>query len=131
MVLFSHKLDCKHGFKVTLSHIKCPRIFVGWRRNECLNYLRHLQVGMKVECTDLMDPRLVCVSTINRVVNRCGEIQAKLLFISCQLHIFAMSHWLRLLKVHFDGWEEDYDQWMDCESVDIYPVWCSCVFHHL
>ena len=28
----------------------------------------------------------------------------------------------RLLKVHFDGWEEDYDQWMDCESVDIYPV---------
>ena len=33
---------------------------------------------------------------------------------------------LRLLKVHFDGWEEDYDQWMDCESVDIYPVsWLS------
>ena len=85
---------------------------------------------MKVECTDLMDPRLVCVSTINRVVNRCGEIQAKLLFISCQLHIFAMSHWLRLLKVHFDGWEEDYDQWMDCESVDIYPVRQFCVLHH-
>ena len=20
------------------------------------------------------------------------------------------------------GWEDDYDQWMDCESVDIYPV---------
>ena len=36
--------------------------------------MRYLQVGMKVECTDLMDPRLVCVSTINRVVNRCGEI---------------------------------------------------------
>ena len=28
---------------------------------------------MKVECTDLMDPRLVCVSTINRVVNREGN----------------------------------------------------------
>jgi len=79
MILFSHKDDCKHGFKV----------------------------GMKVECTDLMDPRLVCVSTINRVVNR-------------------------LLKVHFDGWEEDYDQWMDCESVDIYPVgWCELVGHRL
>ena len=52
---------------------------------------------MKVECTDLMDPRLVCVGTISRVVGR-------------------------LLKVHFDGWEEDYDQWMDCESVDMYPV---------
>ena len=79
MVLFSHKDDCKHGFKV----------------------------DMKVECTDLMDPRLVCVSTINRVVNR-------------------------LLKVHFDGWEEDYDQWMDCKSVDIYPVgWCELVGHRL
>jgi len=79
LLLFSHKDDCKHGFKV----------------------------GMKVECTDLMDPRLVCVSTINRVVNR-------------------------LLKVHFDGWEEDYDQWMDCESVDIYPVgWCELVGHRL
>merc|ERR1719397_2279823 len=79
MILFSHKDDCKHGFKV----------------------------GMKVECTDLMDPRLVCVSTINRVVNR-------------------------LLKVHFDGWEEDSDQWMDCESVDIYPVgWCELVGHRL
>lgn len=77
--LFSHKDDCKHAFKP----------------------------GMKVECTDLMDPRLVCVSTINRVVNR-------------------------LLKVHFDGWEEDYDQWMDCESVDVYPVgWCELVGHRL
>jgi hypothetical protein len=29
-------------------------------------------------------------------------------------------------QVHFDGWEEDYDQWMDCECVDIYPVgWCE------
>ena len=26
------------------------------------------------------------------------------------------------VQVHFDGWEEDYDQWMDCDSVDIYPV---------
>jgi len=79
MVLFSHKDDCKHNFKV----------------------------GMKVECTDLMDPRLVCVGTISRVVSR-------------------------LLKVHFDGWEDDYDQWMDCESVDIYPVgWCELVGHRL
>ena len=52
---------------------------------------------MKIEATDQMDPRLVCVSTISRVVGR-------------------------LLKVHFDGWEDDYDQWMDCENVDIYPV---------
>ena len=35
-------------------------------------------------------------------------------------------------QVHFDGWEEDYDQWMDCESVDMYPVgWCELVGHRL
>jgi len=79
MSLFSHKDVCKHTFKA----------------------------GMKVECTDLMDPRLVCVGTVSRVVGR-------------------------LLKVHFDGWEEDYDQWMDCESVDMYPVgWCELVGHRL
>lgn len=62
---------------------------------------------MKVECADLMDPRLVCVATIARVVGR-------------------------LLKVHFDGWEDEYDQWLDCESPDMYPVgWCVLVGHKL
>lgn len=28
----------------------------------------------------------------------------------------------RLLRLHFDGWEEAFDQWIDCESPDIYPV---------
>ena len=37
-----------------------------------------------------------------------------------------------LFLVHFDGWEDDYDQWMDCESVDIYPVgWAELVGHKL
>ncbi|XP_017781166.1 PREDICTED: polycomb protein Sfmbt isoform X2 [Nicrophorus vespilloides] len=63
--------------------------------------------GMKIEAADLMDPRLVCVATIARVVGR-------------------------LLKVHFDGWEEEYDQWLDCYSPDIYPVgWCFSVGHKL
>ncbi|GJQ65632.1 Sfmbt [Trypoxylus dichotomus] len=63
--------------------------------------------GMKIEAADLMDPRLVCVATIAKVVGR-------------------------LLKVHFDGWEEEYDQWLDCESPDIYPVgWCQSVGHKL
>lgn len=64
-------------------------------------------VGMKIEAADLMDPRLVCVATIAKVVGR-------------------------LLRVHFDGWEEEYDQWLDCESTDIYPVgWCQSVGHKL
>ncbi|XP_055681999.1 polycomb protein Sfmbt isoform X2 [Lutzomyia longipalpis] len=65
------------------------------------------QVNMKIECADLMDPRLVCVATISRVVGR-------------------------LLKIHFDGWEDEYDQWLDCESPDIFPVgWCVMVKHRL
>lgn len=60
-----------------------------------------------MEAADLMDPRLVCVATVAKVVGR-------------------------LLKVHFDGWEEEYDQWLDCESPDIYPVgWCQLVGHKL
>ncbi|XP_032592083.1 polycomb protein Sfmbt isoform X2 [Drosophila grimshawi] len=63
--------------------------------------------GMSLECADLMDPRLVCVATVARVVGR-------------------------LLKVHFDGWTDEYDQWLDCESADIYPAgWCVLVGHKL
>ena len=65
------------------------------------------QVGMSLECADLMDPRLVCVATVAKIVGR-------------------------LLKIHFDGWTDEYDQWLDCESADIYPVgWCILVNHKL
>ncbi|XP_071519932.1 uncharacterized protein [Panulirus ornatus] len=57
--------------------------------------------GMALESADLMDPRLVCVATVKEVKGR-------------------------LLKVHFDGWESDFDQWIDYQSPDIYPVgWCD------
>lgn len=63
--------------------------------------------GMKIECADLMDPRLVCVATVAKTVDR-------------------------LVKVHFDGWEDDYDQWLDARSPDMYPVgWCALVGHKL
>ncbi|KAK5644212.1 hypothetical protein RI129_008057 [Pyrocoelia pectoralis] len=63
--------------------------------------------GMKMEAADLMDPRLVCVATVAKMIGR-------------------------LLRVHFDGWEEEYDQWLDCESSDIYPVgWCQSVGYKL
>jgi len=65
------------------------------------------KVGMKVEAADLMDPRLICVATVSRVVGR-------------------------LLKIHFDGWEDDFDQWMDARSPDIYPIgWCELTGHKL
>lgn len=63
--------------------------------------------GMKIECADLMDPRLVCVATIVKIVNR-------------------------VLRVHFDGWEDEFDQWLDAQSPDMYPVgWCVMVGHKL
>ncbi|KAK1794091.1 hypothetical protein P4O66_010997 [Electrophorus voltai] len=63
--------------------------------------------GMKLEAVDLMEPRLVCVATITRIVHR-------------------------LLRIHFDGWEDEYDQWVDCESPDLYPVgWCQLTGYQL
>uniref|UniRef100_A0AAQ5XM08 FCS-type domain-containing protein n=1 Tax=Amphiprion ocellaris TaxID=80972 RepID=A0AAQ5XM08_AMPOC len=63
--------------------------------------------GMKLEAVDLMEPRLVCVATVTRIVHR-------------------------LLRIHFDGWEDEYDQWVDCESPDLYPVgWCQVTGYQL
>ncbi|XP_064607601.1 MBT domain-containing protein 1-like isoform X2 [Liolophura sinensis] len=63
--------------------------------------------GMKVEAVDLMEPRLICVGTVVKVVGR-------------------------LLRIHFDGWESDYDQWVDCETPDLYPVgWCEMMGYNL
>jgi hypothetical protein len=65
------------------------------------------KVGMKLECVDLMDPKLICVATVKQVVNR-------------------------LLKVGFDGWDDEYDQWLDFESCDIFPVgWCQLLNYPL
>uniref|UniRef100_A0A2P2I2R2 Polycomb protein Sfmbt-like n=1 Tax=Hirondellea gigas TaxID=1518452 RepID=A0A2P2I2R2_9CRUS len=63
--------------------------------------------GMSLEAADLMDPRLVCVATVKAVHGR-------------------------LLQVHFDGWEDEFDQWIDSQSSDIYPVgWCQMVSYKL
>jgi len=51
--------------------------------------------------------RLVCMATVEKIVGR-------------------------LLRIHFDGWEASYDQWMDCQSPDIYPLgWSEIVGHAL
>ncbi|XP_051795551.1 lethal(3)malignant brain tumor-like protein 2 [Acanthochromis polyacanthus] len=63
--------------------------------------------NMKLEAVDLMEPRLVCVATVKRCVGR-------------------------LLLIHFDGWEDEFDQWIDHQSPDIYPVgWCELVGYQL
>ncbi|XP_034414966.1 lethal(3)malignant brain tumor-like protein 2 isoform X2 [Cyclopterus lumpus] len=63
--------------------------------------------NMKLEAVDLMEPRLVCVATVKRYVGR-------------------------LLLIHFDGWEDEFDQWIDYQSPDIYPVgWCDLMCYQL
>ncbi|XP_041357919.1 MBT domain-containing protein 1-like isoform X2 [Gigantopelta aegis] len=63
--------------------------------------------GMKVEAVDLMEPRLICVGTVMKVVGR-------------------------LMKIHFDGWENEYDQWVDATTSDLYPVgWTEIMNYNL
>ncbi|XP_061495228.1 lethal(3)malignant brain tumor-like protein 2 isoform X2 [Rhineura floridana] len=72
---------------------------------DCPNH--GFKVGARLEAVDLMEPRLICVATVKRVVHR-------------------------LLRIHFDGWDSEYDQWVDCESPDIYPVgWCELIGYQL
>lgn len=59
------------------------------------------EVGMRVEVVDRRNPILVRVATIQEV----KEHQ---------------------VLVHFDGWPEIYDYWVDDDSPDIKPPgWCS------
>ena len=63
--------------------------------------------GHYLEAVDLMEPRLVCVASVKRVVGR-------------------------LLRIHFDGWDDTYDQWCDCESPELFPIgWCHLVGYPL
>ncbi|CAK6961728.1 lethal(3)malignant brain tumor-like protein 2 [Scomber scombrus] len=63
--------------------------------------------NLKLEAVDLMEPRLVCVATVKRCVGR-------------------------LLLIHFDGWEDEFDQWVDHQSPDIYPIgWCELTGYQL
>ncbi|XP_061611100.1 lethal(3)malignant brain tumor-like protein 2 [Phyllopteryx taeniolatus] len=63
--------------------------------------------NVKLEAVDLMEPRLVCVATVKRCVGR-------------------------LLLIHFDGWDDDFDQWVNHESPDIYPIgWCELTHYQL
>jgi hypothetical protein len=63
--------------------------------------------GHYLEAVDLMEPRLVCVAQVRKVVGR-------------------------LLRIHFTGWEDSFDQWCDCESSELFPVgWCHLVGYPL
>lgn len=67
----------------------------------------NFKVGMKLEVVDKRNPKLIRVSTVSH----------------------RQSH---NIKVHFDGWDEKYDYWVDDDSPDIHPVnWCQKTGHPL
>ncbi|CAL8079720.1 unnamed protein product [Orchesella dallaii] len=64
-------------------------------------------IDMKVEAVNRMEPSMICPATITRIEGR-------------------------LIKIHFDGWEEKHDQWLDAGSPDIYPIgYCELVHHKM
>uniref|UniRef100_H3AK66 L3MBTL histone methyl-lysine binding protein 1b n=1 Tax=Latimeria chalumnae TaxID=7897 RepID=H3AK66_LATCH len=65
------------------------------------------QVNTKLEAVDKRNPILIRVATI---VDRDDH----------------------RIKLHFDGWNHNYDYWVDADSFDIHPVgWCSKTGHPL
>ncbi|XP_013810402.2 lethal(3)malignant brain tumor-like protein 4 [Apteryx mantelli] len=65
------------------------------------------QVSMKLEAVDRRNPVLIRVATI---VDKDD----------------------RRIKIHFDGWDYNYDFWIDVDSPDIHPVgWCAKTGHAL
>ncbi|KAF5897870.1 lethal(3)malignant brain tumor-like protein 3 isoform X1, partial [Clarias magur] len=66
-----------------------------------------LQVNMKLEAVDVRNPVMVRVAT---VVDRDEH----------------------RVKIHFDGWADEYDFWLDADSPDIHPAgWCTKTGHTL
>ncbi|XP_052073604.1 lethal(3)malignant brain tumor-like protein 3 isoform X1 [Mytilus californianus] len=65
------------------------------------------EVSMKLEVVDKRNPILIRVAS---VVDTDGH----------------------LIKIHFDGWADSYDYWMDDDSLDIHPPgWCAKTGHPL
>ena len=62
---------------------------------------------MKVEVIDKRNPVLVRVATIIEIENH-------------------------MVKIHFDGWLDIYDYWLDDDSSDLHPPgWCAKTGHPL
>jgi len=64
-------------------------------------------VNQKLEAVDKRNPSLVRAATLAEV----NEYR---------------------LRIHFDGWDDIYDDWFEADSLDLYPVgWCEKTGHPL
>lgn len=65
------------------------------------------EVNHKLEAVDKRNPSLVRAATVAEV----NEYR---------------------LRIHFDGWDDIYDDWFEADSLDLYPVgWCEKTGHPL
>uniref|UniRef100_A0AAR2JF78 SAM domain-containing protein n=1 Tax=Pygocentrus nattereri TaxID=42514 RepID=A0AAR2JF78_PYGNA len=65
------------------------------------------QLNMKLEVVDKRNPMLIRVATVAETDEH-------------------------RIKIHFDGWTDEYDYWMDTDSPDIHPAgWCTKTGHPL
>jgi len=84
-----------------------PKELVERIKNRKTDVNNPMKVGWKLEAVDLMDPKLICPATVKTV---CGG----------------------LLQLGFDGWGDDFNQFVEWRSADIYPIaWCELVRHPL
>uniref|UniRef100_A0A672MDR5 L3MBTL histone methyl-lysine binding protein 3 n=1 Tax=Sinocyclocheilus grahami TaxID=75366 RepID=A0A672MDR5_SINGR len=80
---------------------------VGWCQENGRTLTTPPGDNMKLEVVDKRNPALIRVATV----------------------VHTDDHRLR---VHFDGWTEEYDYWIDADSPDIHPAgWCAKTGHPL
>ncbi|XP_051543435.1 lethal(3)malignant brain tumor-like protein 4 isoform X2 [Myxocyprinus asiaticus] len=73
----------------------------------CMRAPHGFQVNMKLEAVDRRNPMLIRVATITDTEDY-------------------------RVKVHFDGWHEKFDFWVDSDLPDLHPVgWCTRTGHPL
>ncbi|XP_010894934.2 lethal(3)malignant brain tumor-like protein 4 [Esox lucius] len=73
----------------------------------CMRAPHSFQVNMKLEAVDRRNPMLVRVASISDTEDY-------------------------RVKIHFDGWHEKFDFWVDSDLPDIHPVgWCARTGHPL
>ena len=64
-------------------------------------------MGQKLEAVDKRNPSMVRAATVAEVNDY-------------------------RLRIHFDGWDDIYDDWFEAESFDLYPCgWCERTGHPL
>ncbi|XP_062841333.1 lethal(3)malignant brain tumor-like protein 3 [Trichomycterus rosablanca] len=64
-------------------------------------------MGMKLEAVDKRNPMLIRVTTISGTEDH-------------------------RVKIHFDGWSDEYNYWLDADSQDLHPIgWCQKTGHPL